>query len=227
MRKIKRDEEERVNKEREREREQAREPSLSPPSFSLPFSKPLTFAAGCDTSISRRMALPSLVSTMPGEEVWSFGGFEGEKGLRGKRAKSVAGAGGKKKSIARAPLLAPIPPFVPDKLTSGRVQEHLEHRARAQRGADDVGDGLIGVFLRGRLMEGRREGLERHGMRSVSRSRRKEQHGARRALSGRSLRAFAWTSRTLAAMMLPNCAFLPDSRLAPCVNTVMGACIVF
>ena len=32
--------------------------------------------------------------------------------------------------------------------------------------------------------------------------------------------------RTLAAMMLPNCAFLPDSRLEPCVKTVIGACIV-
>ena len=51
----------------------------------------------------------------------------------------------------------------------------------------------------------------------------------RRALLASAARCSASSDlelgRTLAAMMLPNCAFVPDSRLEPCVKTVMGACI--
>lgn len=113
-------------------------------SLSLSLFSALTLAAGCDTSISRRMALPSLVSTMPGFgfEVVSFffrGGIRGLRQEEGRVKRTTA-----ENSIASGPSLSRLFLHLQSlRLTSRRVQEHLEHRARAQSGADDVGDGLF------------------------------------------------------------------------------------
>jgi len=112
-------------------------------SLSLSLFSALTLAAGCDTSISRRMALPSLVSTMPGFgfEVVSFfwGGGYGLRQEEGRVKRTTA-----ENSIASGPSLSRLFLHLQSlRLTSRRVQEHLEHRARAQSGADDVGDGLF------------------------------------------------------------------------------------
>ena len=124
-------------------------------------------AAGWETSISRRMAWPSLVRTMPVGlgfvGFWVFrrrfffgrGGGDGE-GRGGRRRGGVdggAGRGGAGRGDRRrppAPLCSCL--SVPCRrarlaslaLTAAGVQEHLEHGARAQRRADDVGDRLCG-----------------------------------------------------------------------------------
>ena len=51
-------------------------------------------------------------------------------------------------------------------LTAARVQQHLEHGARAQRGAHDVGDGLCVGERKGREAIGRGRATSRWGLKS-------------------------------------------------------------
>jgi hypothetical protein len=94
-------------------------------SLSLSLFSALTLAAGCDTSISRRMALPSLVSTMPGFgfEVVSFFFGGGYGGVEARRRTSETNDG-KKLDRERPLALAPLSP-------SPKPPSHLQTRPGA------------------------------------------------------------------------------------------------
>jgi hypothetical protein len=120
-------------------------------------------------------------------------------------------------------------------LTATSVQQHLEHGARAQRGAHDVGDGLGGECGRGD--RGKTDGIGGGGgdkQASHATLGRTVACGLTPADDARPHRpnqrprwAPALPPRlTFAAAMLPNWAFLPDSRLAVVVSTWTGACMV-
>lgn len=78
------------------------------------------------------------------------------------------------------------------------VQEHLKHRTRPQRGADDVGDSLW-------IMEAFYMSLHELSM---------------------ALRPASADFRTFAAAMLAYCAFFPVSRFVEAFRTVTGICIL-
>ena len=86
-------------------------------------------AAGCDTSISRKIALPSFVSTMPARTQ--------RQRRRAARQRHRANEPPRVRALGERPARAVTPPR-----TAGGIQQHLQHRARAQRGADDVRNGL-------------------------------------------------------------------------------------
>ena len=74
--------------------------------------------------------------------------FWKREGVEARRRTETPTPTAKRKLDHLAPSLTPLSPHSQNtQLTSRRIQEHLEHRARAQCGADDVGDGLLRDFF--------------------------------------------------------------------------------
>jgi hypothetical protein len=120
---------------------------------------------------------------------------------RGARVSVCVAGGGRKRNAPRARVTRSAPRRKKRARTAGGVQQHLQHRARAQRRADDVRHSL-------RHKKTQRRGGGGGG--GVCRDGRKNVSAAARCVL--ALRAARWRARALAAAMLPVCALRPVSR---------------
>ena len=122
-------------RKRERESKQA-EKKESPLSFSLSLSR------SCLGRGVRHVDLSEDGVAVVGEhDAWELVFSKGTGGVEAIRRRRTTA---KTRSPRECPsLTASLSPPTSIHLTSRRVKEHLEHRARSQRGADDVGDRLF------------------------------------------------------------------------------------